>query len=106
MTVAQTAPVRDAAPVRTSEPFDVDAVRRDFPILGRAVRDRRLVYLDNAATTQKPRSVIESIERFYEEDNANIHRGVHLLSQQATFGYERARGRIATFINAPESFDG
>mgnify|MGYP003975416741 FL=1 len=103
MTVAQTAPVRDAAPVRTSEPFDVDAVRRDFPILGRAVRDRRLVYLDNAATTQKPRSVIESIERFYEEDNANIHRGVHLLSQQATFGYERARGRIATFINAPES---
>jgi cysteine desulfurase/selenocysteine lyase len=103
VTVAQTAPVRDAAPVRTSEPFDVDAVRRDFPILGRAVRDRRLVYLDNAATTQKPRSVIESIERFYEEDNANIHRGVHLLSQQATFGYERARGRIATFINAPES---
>ncbi|MBT6627431.1 MAG: cysteine desulfurase [Gemmatimonadetes bacterium] len=95
--------MRDAAPVRTSEPFDVDAVRRDFPILGRAVRDRRLVYLDNAATTQKPRSVIESIERFYEEDNANIHRGVHLLSQQATFGYERARGRIATFINAPES---
>jgi len=67
------------------------------------VRDRRLVYLDNAATTQKPRSVIEAIERFYEEDNANIHRGVHLLSQQATFAYERARGRLATFINAPES---
>jgi cysteine desulfurase/selenocysteine lyase len=91
------------APAHTIEPFDVEAVRRDFPILGRAVRDRRLVYLDNAATTQKPRPVIEAIERFYEEDNANIHRGVHLLSQQATFAYERARGRIATFINAPES---
>ena len=62
-----------------------------------------MIYLDNAATTQKPRSVINAIERFYEEDNANIHRGVHLLSQQATFAYERARGRIATFINAPES---
>ena len=103
MTVAQTAPVPDVASAHTSEAFDVDAVRRDFPILGRAVRDRRLVYLDNAATTQKPRSVIEAIERFYEEDNANIHRGVHLLSQQATFAYERARGRLATFINAPES---
>jgi cysteine desulfurase/selenocysteine lyase len=95
--------VPDVASAHTSEAFDVDAVRRDFPILGRAVRDRRLVYLDNAATTQKPRSVIEAIERFYEEDNANIHRGVHLLSQQATFAYERARGRLATFINAPES---
>ncbi|MBT3341611.1 MAG: cysteine desulfurase [Gemmatimonadetes bacterium] len=83
--------------------LDVESIRRDFPILGRAVRDRRLIYLDNAATTQKPRSVINAIERFYEEDNANIHRGVHLLSQQATFAYERARGRIATFINAPES---
>jgi len=103
VTVAQTAPVPDVASAHTSEAFDVDAVRRDFPILGRAVRDRRLVYLDNAATTQKPRSVIEAIERFYEEDNANIHRGVHLLSQQATFAYERARGRLATFINAPES---
>ena len=103
MTVAQTAPLPQMAPAHTIEPFDVEAVRRDFPILGRAVRDRRLVYLDNAATTQKPRPVIEAIERFYEEDNANIHRGVHLLSQQATFAYERARGRIATFINAPES---
>ena len=84
-------------------PFDVDAVRRDFPILGRAVRDRALVYLDNAATTQKPRSVIDAIKRYYEEDNANIHRGVHFLSQQATFAYERARGRVATFLNAVES---
>lgn len=96
MTVAAAAP-------RSADVIDVDAIRRDFPILGRAVRDRALVYLDNAATTQKPRSVIEAVERFYEEENSNIHRGVHFLSQQATFAYERARGRLATFINAPES---
>ncbi len=105
MTLTQQRPASPAAmaPAPQTAPFDVEAVRRDFPILGRAVRDRRLVYLDNAATTQKPRAVIEAIKRYYEEDNANIHRGVHLLSQQATFAYERARGRIATFINAPES---
>ena len=103
MTMAQPSPMV-SAPSATERPaFDAEAVRRDFPILGRAVRDRRLIYLDNAATTQKPRSVIDAMDRFYEEDNANIHRGVHLLSQQATFAYERARGRIATFINAPES---
>ena len=95
-------PVRVAAPEVQTPPFDVDAVRRDFPILGRAVRNRALVYLDNAATSQKPRAVIEAIERYYEEDNSNIHRGVHFLSQQATFAYERARGRIATFVNAAE----
>ena len=95
-------PVRVAAPEVQTPPFDVDAVRRDFPILGRAVRNRALVYLDNAATSQKPRAVIDAIERYYEEDNSNIHRGVHFLSQQATFAYERARGRIATFVNAAE----
>ena len=95
-------PVRVAAPEVQTPPFDIDAVRRDFPILGRAVRNRALVYLDNAATSQKPRAVIEAIERYYEEDNSNIHRGVHFLSQQATFAYERARGRIATFVNAAE----
>ncbi|MEE2657160.1 MAG: cysteine desulfurase [Candidatus Latescibacterota bacterium] len=83
--------------------FDVEAVRGDFPILGRAVRDHHLVYLDNAATAQKPRSVVDAICRYYEEENSNIHRGVHFLSQQATFAYERARGRVSTFINAPES---
>ena len=90
-------------PVSDAGPLDVDAVRRDFPILGRAVRGRALVYLDNAATTQKPRPVIDAVERYYEEENANIHRGVHFLSQQATFSYERARGRLATFVNAAES---
>ncbi len=83
--------------------FDVDAVRRDFPILGRAVRNKALIYLDNAATTQKPRSVIDAVRRYNEEDNANIHRGVHFLSQQATYVYERARGRIAHFLNAQDS---
>jgi cysteine desulfurase/selenocysteine lyase len=83
--------------------FDVDGLRRDFPILGRAVRNKALVYLDNAATTQKPRSVIDAVSRFDEEENANIHRGVHFLSQQATYVYERARGRIAHFLNAQDS---
>ncbi len=83
--------------------LDVDAVRRDFPILGRAVRNKALIYLDNAATTQKPRSVIDAVRRYNEEDNANIHRGVHFLSQQATYVYERARGRIAHFLNAQDS---
>jgi len=83
--------------------LDPEAVRRDFPILGRAVRDRRLVYLDSAATTQKPRSVIDAVTRYYAEDNSNIHRGVHLLSQRATFAYERARGRIGQFIGAGDS---
>jgi len=83
--------------------LDLEAIRRDFPILQRAVRDRRLVYLDNAATTQKPRTVIDAVSRFYAEENANIHRGVHLLSQQATFAYERSRGRLGTFINAADN---
>ena len=83
--------------------LDIDALRRDFPILGRAVRAKGLVYLDNAATTQKPRSVIDAVRRYNEEENANIHRGVHFLSQQATYVYERARGRIAHFLNAEDS---
>ena len=102
MTVALQ-PAREIVSETIPAPFDVDSVRRDFPILGRAVRDRALVYLDNAATTQKPRSVIDAMNRYYEEENSNIHRGVHFLSQQATFAYERARGRIAKFVNAAES---
>ena len=83
--------------------LNVEAVRRDFPILARRVRHKPLVYLDNAATAQKPRSVIAAVSRYYEEENANIHRGVHRLSQEATFAYERARGRIAQFLNAGSS---
>lgn len=80
--------------------FDVAKIRGDFPILSRPVYNRPLVYLDNSATTQKPRVVVDSIVREYYSENANVHRGVHFLSQQATDLYEQARGRVRTFINA------
>ena len=68
--------------------FDVYRIRNDFPILRRTVHGKPLAYLDNAATTQKPRAVIETLTRCYTEENANIHRGVHLLSERATQAYE------------------
>ena len=83
--------------------FDVAKVRRDFPILGEKIRGKDLVYFDNGATTQKPLTVLYALQRYYARENANIHRGVHFLSQQATFAYERARGRVGQFINARES---
>jgi cysteine desulfurase/selenocysteine lyase len=82
--------------------FDVERIRTDFPILSRTVRGRRLVYLDNAATTQKPRSVIDAIARYYTETNANVHRGVHELSERATEAYEAARERVRAFLHAPD----
>ena len=85
------------------EGLDVEARRRDFPILSRQIRDKPLVYLDNAATTQKPQAVIDRLVQYYSAENANIHRGVHLLSQEATFAYERARGRVQHFIGAGSS---
>jgi cysteine desulfurase/selenocysteine lyase len=81
-------------------PLDVDAVRRDFPILDIRVGDKPLVYLDNAATTQKPQAVIDALQRYYMLQNANIHRGVHYLSQQATDAFERARSVAARFLGA------
>jgi cysteine desulfurase/selenocysteine lyase len=84
----------------TTARFDVERVRRDFPILDQKVHNRPLVYLDNAATSQKPLAVIEAVSRYYLRDNANIHRGVHELSQRATRGYEEARAKIRRFINA------
>jgi cysteine desulfurase/selenocysteine lyase len=81
-------------------PYDVEDVRRDFPILARDVRGKRLVYLDNAATTQKPRQVIDRLVRYYSEENSNVHRGVHYLSELATMEYENARGTVQRFINA------
>jgi len=82
-------------------PLDVKRLREDFPILHQTVRDGRpLVYLDNAATTQKPRAVIDAIRRYYERDNANIHRGVHELSERATAAYEGARALVQRFIGA------
>jgi cysteine desulfurase/selenocysteine lyase len=80
----------------------VAAVRRNFPILHTLMNGRPLIYLDNGATTQKPRQVIDRIVRYYETENANIHRGVYSLSQKATEAYEEARRTVAKFINAPE----
>jgi cysteine desulfurase/selenocysteine lyase len=80
--------------------FDVETVRRDFPILLESVHGRPLVYLDNAATSQKPDAVIDAIADYYRRDNANIHRGVHLLSQRATGKYEQARRLVQKFLNA------
>ncbi len=82
--------------------FDPERARADFPILGRPVRGKPLVYLDNAATTQKPRAVVDAVRRYYEEDNANIHRGVHFLSERATEAYEAARATVARFIGAAD----
>ena len=83
--------------------FDLQAVREQFPILASTVHGKPLVYLDNAATTQKPRSVIESVDQYYRSQNANVHRGVHYLSEVATFEYEKSRGKIKNFINAADN---
>src|SRR5258706_6599103 len=83
--------------------FDVKRVRRDCPILSQTIHGKPLVYLDNAATTQKPQAVIDAMVRSYAEDNANIHRGVHLLSVRATQAYELAREKVQHFLNAAES---
>ena len=81
-------------------PFDVAAIRAKFPVLDQFVHGRPLVYLDNAATTQKPKVVIETLRRYYERDNANVHRGVHTLSERATAAYEDAREDIRRFLGA------
>lgn len=80
--------------------FDVEQIRRDFPVLDQVVHGHPLAYLDNAATTQKPRAVIDAIAHYYEHDNANVHRGVHALSVRATKQFEAVREKIREFINA------
>ncbi len=90
----------------TSTPLggiDVDTIREEFPILAQQVHGRPLVYLDNAATTQKPRAVLAAIQKYYAEDNANVHRGVHTLSGRATDAFEGARAKVQRFIGAPHS---
>jgi cysteine desulfurase/selenocysteine lyase len=89
-----------ATAVAASQIFDVAALRRDFPVLDQEVHGRRLVYLDNGATTQKPRAVIDAVSRYYEHDNANVHRGVHTLSERATNQLENVRDIVQRFINA------
>jgi cysteine desulfurase/selenocysteine lyase len=83
---------------RRIETVDFDKIRNDFPILGQSIRGKRLVYLDNAATSQKPKVVIEALKAYYENDNANIHRGVHLLSERATELHEAAREKGARVL--------
>ncbi len=83
--------------------YDIEKVRKDFPILGRTVYNRPLVYLDNAATTQKPLCVLDAMREEYLNVNANVHRGVHYLSQQATDLHEAARERVRSFINAKKT---
>ncbi|MFT5767166.1 MAG: cysteine desulfurase/selenocysteine lyase [Halioglobus sp.] len=83
--------------------FDAERVRADFPILQQQVNGHRLVYLDNAATTQKPNAVIDAISNYYRCDNSNVHRGAHALSDRATAQFEAAREATAEFINSPES---
>ena len=82
---------------------DINAIRSDFPILSQTAHGKPLVYLDSTATSQKPRQVIEALARYYEQDNANVHRGVHTLAERATAEYEQARLKIARFINAASS---
>jgi cysteine desulfurase/selenocysteine lyase len=89
-----------SALVQTPTAYDVERIREDFPILRRTARGKKLVYLDNAATTQKPQAVIDRIVRYYSEENSNVHRGVHYLSELATMEYENARGRVCRFLNA------
>jgi len=99
MSARESSAARAGAPPAT---FDAAKVRADFPILGRLVDGRPLVYLDSAATAQKPRPVLEALRRFYEEDCANVHRGVHTLSERATRAFEGARSRARRFLNAAD----
>lgn len=86
--------------LESGAPFDVDAIRKDFPILHQRVHGKPLIWLDNAATTQKPQSVIDALSRFYQRDNSNIHRAAHTLAARATDAYEGARDKVQRFIGA------
>src|SRR5258705_13185290 len=90
-------------PTAATRALDIEAIRRDFPILDQQINGKPLVYLDNAASSQRPRAVIEAISHYYEHDHANVHRGVHTLSQRATEAYEGAREVVRGFINARDT---
>jgi cysteine desulfurase/selenocysteine lyase len=94
---------RAAARAALREPFPVERIREDFPILHELVRGKPLVYLDNAATAQKPRVVIDTLDHYYRAENANVHRGVHYLSELATADYEAAREKARAFLNAADT---
>jgi len=80
--------------------FDVAAIRKEFPVLERKVKDRNLVYFDNAATAQKPKVVLDALIHYYQQYNANIHRGIHSLAEEATAAFEATRDTAKEFINA------
>ena len=83
--------------------YDVELVRKDFPVLSRLVHgDVPLVYLDNAATSQKPQRVLDAMDDYYERSNANVHRGIHVLAEEATAAYEATRDKVAAFIGATD----
>ena len=101
-TAAPTATASATAAGQLPGLLDTETILKDFPILDRRVQGgRRLVYLDSAATSQTPRQVIDTMTEYYEQHNANVHRGVHLLAEEATALYEDARDKVAAFINAP-----
>jgi cysteine desulfurase / selenocysteine lyase len=89
------------APARFTDSYDVEAIRRDFPILSREVYGKKLVYLDNGASAQKPSAVLDAINHAYTQEYANVHRGLHFLSNAATDAYEKARETVRRFLNAP-----
>ena len=89
--------------VQLTSPRAIDEIRADFPILKREVHGRPLIYLDNAATSQTPQSVIDALTHYYSTMNANIHRGLHTLAEEATAAYEAVREQTASFINASSS---
>ena len=91
-----------ATNVSPGSAWDGSALRAQFAILQQEVNGRPLIYLDNAATTQKPQSVIDAVTAYYQQDNANVHRAAHVLSDRATRSFEAARARVARFLNAPE----
>jgi len=102
-------PSTSAASSGTNKPvsvgFDPHVVRPDFPILERRINGRPLVYLDSASTSQKPAVVLDAIDRYYREYNANVHRGIYMIGEEATAAYERARVQVGRFINAPDSHE-
>src|SRR4051812_2723952 len=91
--------------VRVKIMFDIKKVREDFPVLDRQINGKKLVYLDSAATSQKPLSVIKSLTNYYENYNANIHRGIHTLSEEATEAFEVTREKLRQFIDASETHE-
>jgi cysteine desulfurase/selenocysteine lyase len=92
----------DAPALAALDPY---AIRRDFPILDQEINGHPLIYLDSASTSQKPRVVLEAIDTYYREYNANVHRGIYTIGEKATAEYERARAKVARFINAPDAHE-